>query len=99
LNAHNIPRPEIDRIALIMWNHHLSPTTSNDVMSRIGGDHIEVVRVFIALQKEKRDCFKRIRDFAESENMEGEDSVTRRARTITLLHAVSTLSVMPYSSR
>lgn len=98
LNARNVPRAEIDRIVVVLINYKKS---SGDLVSKIGVTHVNTVRVFLRMEKEKRDRRKRIREMVASTvaSMEGEDVATKRARLESVMLAVHTLGAMSQSER
>ena len=98
LNARKVPRSEIDRIVVTLIQYKKS---SGDLAAKIGATHVNTVRVFMKLEKEKRDRRKRIRELVAStlESMEGEDAATKRARLESVMLAVHTLGEMSQSTR
>ena len=98
LNARNVPRAEIDRIVVVLINYKKS---SGDLVAKIGATHVNAVRVFMKLQKERFNRRKRIRGLVATtvESMEGEDTATKRARLESVMLAVHTLGVMSQSTR
>tara|TARA_X000000368_G_scaffold325859_2_gene262890 strand:- start:109 stop:441 length:333 start_codon:yes stop_codon:yes gene_type:complete len=97
LNARKVPRPEIDRIALVLINHK----KGDAIAARIGTAHIESVRDFYRPVREEVLRRKRIRELVAStlSRMEGEDTATKRARLESVILAVHTLGEMSQSTR
>ena len=98
LHARKVPRPEIDRIVVTLINYKKS---SGDLVAKIGATHVNTVRVFMKLEKEKVERRKRIRELVASTltSMEGEDAATKRARLESVMLAVHTLGAMSQSTR
>lgn len=98
LNARKVPRSEIDRIVVTLIHYKKS---SGDLVAKIGATHVNTVRAFMRLEKERVDRRKRIRDLVASTvaSMEGEDTATKRARLESVMLAVHTLGVMSQSTR
>lgn len=94
LNARKVPRSEIDRIIVLLIHYKRS---SGDLVAKIGATHVNTVRVFMRLEKEKVERRKRIRDLVASTltSMEGEDV----ARLESVMLAVHTLGAMSQSPR
>lgn len=97
LNARNVPRSEIDRIAFVLIDFK----RQGNLVARIGTTHIDLVRTFYRMVKERVNRRKRIRELATSTvaSMQGEDTVTKRARLESVMLAVHTLGKMSQSKR
>ena len=100
LHSRNVPRAEIDRIALILLEHTDS-TAEDRLVSKLGAKRVGVVRDFMRLAKQTMDCHKRIRDLVDSTRtrVEGDDVATKRARLESVMIAVHTLGAMSGSRR
>lgn len=97
LNARKVPRPEIDRIALVL----ITFKRPGNLVARIGNTHIGLVRTFYRMVKERVRRRKRIRELVASTvaSMEGEDTAAKRARLESVMLAVHTLGEMSQSTR
>jgi hypothetical protein len=98
LSARKVPRAEIDRIVVVLITYKRS---SGDLVAKIGATHVNTVRVFMKLEREKMYRRKRIREMVASTvaSMEGEDVATKRARLESVMLAVHTLGSMSQSTR
>ena len=97
LSARNLPPSEIDRIVVVLITYNMT----GDLAAKIGATHINTVRAFLKLEKEKVVRRKRIRELVASTvaSMEGEDVATKKARLESVVFAVHTLGTMTQTTR